>query len=136
MPRSFACLALTVLLFAAGCASQAEFLNNNQSNATQTAVARAQFEMNCQQVTPVIISREVVQPVLQGPWVNGIQRAEYTIGVTGCGRRSTFIVICPRVWRWLFCRRPWEISRLAIGGPRCTGLQRSDWSLCAQRATA
>ena len=32
MPRSLACLALTVLLFAAGCASQAEFLNNNQSN--------------------------------------------------------------------------------------------------------
>ena len=28
MPRSFAGLALIVMLFAAGCASQAEFLNN------------------------------------------------------------------------------------------------------------
>jgi hypothetical protein len=95
MSKSFTRLALIAVLFSAGCASQAEFLNTNQPSATQTAVARAQFEMNCQQVTPTIISREVVQPALQGPWVNGIQRAEYTIGVTGCGRRSTFVVICP-----------------------------------------
>jgi hypothetical protein len=61
----------------------------------QTAVSRAQFEMNCQQVTPTIISREVVQPALQGPWVNGIQRAEYTVGVAGCGKRHTYVVICP-----------------------------------------
>jgi hypothetical protein len=56
MPRSFTRLALIVVLFAAGCVSQADFLNNNQDNATQTAVSRAQFEMNCRQVTPVIIS--------------------------------------------------------------------------------
>jgi hypothetical protein len=95
MAKSFTVLALLALLCSAGCASQAEFLNSNQANATQTATARAQFEMNCQQVTPTIISREVVQPALQGPWVNGIQRAEYTIGVAGCGKRSTFVVICP-----------------------------------------
>ena len=43
-----------------GYVSQAEFLNNNQSNATQAAMSRAQFELNCHQVTPTIISREVV----------------------------------------------------------------------------
>jgi hypothetical protein len=96
MSKLFPRLALIAVLFSAGCASQAEFLNNYQPNATQTALARAQFEMNCQQVTPVIISREVVQPALQGPWVYGINRAEYTIGVTGCGRRTTFVVICPQ----------------------------------------
>ena len=106
MPRVFICSALIVMLFAAGCASQAEFLNNNQSNAMQTAVSRAQFEMNCQQVTPVIISREVVQPALQGPWVNGIQRAEYTIGVRGCGQRTTFVVICPEFGDGCFAAGP------------------------------
>ena len=95
MAKSFTVLALMAVLFAAGCASQAEFLNNNQTSATQTAVSRAQFEMNCQQVTPTIISREVVQPALQGPWVNGIQRAENTVGVAGCGKRHTYVVICP-----------------------------------------
>src|SRR4030095_15939551 len=106
MPRSFTRVALIVVLFVAGCVSQAEFLNNNQNTATQTAVSRAQFEMNCQQVTPVIISREVVQPALQGPWVNGIQRAEYTIGVSGCGRRTTFVVICPQYGDGCFAAGP------------------------------
>jgi hypothetical protein len=95
MAKSFTRVALIAVLFSAGCVSQAEFLNNNQFSATQTAVSRAQFEMNCQQVTPTIISREAVQPALQGPWVNGIQRAEYTVGVAGCGKRTTYVVICP-----------------------------------------
>jgi hypothetical protein len=106
MSKSVTVLALTAVLFAAGCVSQAEFLNNYQPSATQAAVARAQFEMNCPQVTPVIISREVVQPALQGPWVNGIQRAEYTIGVTGCGRRETFVVICPEYGDGCFAAGP------------------------------
>ena len=78
-----------------GCATQQQFLDQNQGMAIQTAVARGQFEMNCPQATGVIISREVVQPALQGPWVQGIQRAEYTIGVEGCGARKAFVVICP-----------------------------------------
>ena len=91
-----ACVLLAlVVIFSAGCATQQQFLDNNQNMAIQTVMGRAQFEMNCQELTSVIISREVIQPALQGPWVQGIQRAEYTIGVTGCGKRSTFVVICP-----------------------------------------
>jgi hypothetical protein len=104
-------LLLLVVVFSTGCVSQAEFLNNYQPNATQVAVARAQFEMNCQQVTPVIISREVVQPALQGPWVGGIQRAEYTIGVSGCGLRKTFVVICPEGGDGCFAAGPGPFHR-------------------------
>ena len=75
--------------------SQTQLLDNNQSLAFQTALRRGEFELNCSQATPVLISREVVQPALQGPYVNGIPRAEYTIGVTGCGKRATFVVVCP-----------------------------------------
>ncbi len=88
-------LALVGVLFAMGCATQSQLLNNNQNAAIQAALSRGQFEMNCPEATPVVISREVVQPALQGPWVGGIQRAEYTIGVTGCGKRMSFVVICP-----------------------------------------
>jgi hypothetical protein len=95
MLRRCTLLALIAVLAAAGCATQQQFLDSKQTMAIQTVLGRAQFEMNCQEVTPVIISREVVQPALQGPWVNGIQRAEYTVGVSGCGKRSTFVVICP-----------------------------------------
>jgi hypothetical protein len=85
-------IALAVM---AGCASQAKLLNDNQDPAVQTALGRARFEMNCPAATATVLSREVVQPAMQGPWINGIQRAEYTIGVSGCGLRKTYIVICP-----------------------------------------
>lgn len=88
-------VAIAVALAAAGCQTQQQLLDQSQGMAMQTAVSRGQFELNCPQATGVVISREVVQPVLQGPWVQGIQRAEYTIGVEGCGERKTFVVICP-----------------------------------------
>lgn len=86
---------IVAVIMTVGCATQSQLLNNKQGMALETVLGRAKFEMNCQEVTPVIISRELVQPALQGPWVGGIQRAEYTIGVTGCGKRATFVVICP-----------------------------------------
>jgi len=72
----------------------------------QTAVARGQFEMNCPSATGTLISQEVVQPALQGPWVAGIQRAEYTVGVAGCGQRTTFIVVCPKGGEGCFAAGP------------------------------
>jgi len=92
-----ACILFVLLaaLAMVGCVSQGQFLDSKQAMAMQTAVTRGQFEMNCPEAAPTLISREVVQPALQGPWVNGIQRAEYTIGVAGCGKRTTFVVICP-----------------------------------------
>ena len=82
-------------LVAAGCQSNAQFLDAHQAAAEQTAVKRGQFEMNCAAVTPTVLSREVVEPAIQGPRLYGVARAEYTIGVSGCGDRKTFVVLCP-----------------------------------------
>ena len=78
-----------------GCVSQSQFLDNNQDAALQTAVNRGRFDLNCPAATGLVLSREVTQPVLQGPVVGGIQRAEYTVGVTGCGQKATYVVVCP-----------------------------------------
>jgi len=51
-------LALVVVIFSAGCATQQQFLDSNQNMAIQTVMGRAQFEMNCQELTPVVISRK------------------------------------------------------------------------------
>ena len=69
-----ACLLFVLLavLAVAGCVSQGQFLDSKQAMAMQTAVSRGQFEMNCPEATPTVISREVIQPALQGPFVNGI----------------------------------------------------------------
>lgn len=72
----------------------------------QTGVSRGQFEMNCPQATGTIISREVIQPALEGPYVGGIQRAEFTIGVSGCEQRKTYVVICPEGGEGCFAAEP------------------------------
>jgi len=95
MKKSRLLLALIASSTLTGCVSQTQFLDNKQNMAIQTASNRAQFEMSCQDTSATIISREVIQPALQGPFVNGIQRAEYTIGITGCGKKMMFVVICP-----------------------------------------
>ena len=95
MKKSTAILLVIIGLVLTGCATQSQLLNDKQDMAMQTALSRGKFDLDCQQASPVLISREVVQPALQGPWVNGIPRAEYTIGVQGCDKRKTYIVICP-----------------------------------------
>jgi len=95
LKQSIILMALIAVIASTGCATPSQFLQSKQDMAIQTAVSRAQFEMNCPEATPTLLSKEVVQPVMQGPWVGGIQRAEFTIGVAGCGKRMTFIVICP-----------------------------------------
>jgi hypothetical protein len=111
MPRRIVLLLVVVMVAGVGCVSQAQFLDSKQGMAMQTAVTRGQFEMNCQAATGTVLSREVVQPVLQGPLLNGIQRAEYTVGVAGCGKRTTFVVICPDEGEGCFATGPGRFMR-------------------------
>ncbi len=90
------CTLLILVVLLAGCATQTDFLNSKQPMAMETAVNRARFEMNCPEATGTILSRNVIQPTYQGPWVGGIERAEFTIGVEGCGKRASLVVICPQ----------------------------------------
>jgi len=41
-----------------------------------------------------VLSSDNIQPVLNGPMMMGTERAQYTIGVTGCGSRSEMVVVC------------------------------------------
>jgi len=65
-----------------------------QPMALDYAVKRARFEMNCPTATASVLSSETVQPVLNGPLMMGTQRAQFTIGVQGCGQRQTMVAIC------------------------------------------
>ena len=98
-------------LVAAGCASQAQFLDGRQGMAMQTAVSRGQFEMNCPSATGVVLSREVIQPAIQAPALGGLQRAEFTIGVSGCGKQTTFVVVCPDEGDGCFAAGPGRFLR-------------------------
>jgi hypothetical protein len=102
---------LGVALVGGGCASQAQFLDSRQAMAMQTAVSRGQFEMNCPSASGTILSREVIQPAIQAPALGGLQRAEFTIGVSGCGRRTTFVVVCPEEGDGCFAAGPGRFLR-------------------------
>lgn len=84
-------LALSAIgLVLAGCATDQQLLSSDQTNAVQTAVRRGQFEMSCPNATGEVLSNALLQPTL---W-NGIERAEYTVGVHGCGQKVTYVVVC------------------------------------------
>ncbi len=83
------------VLTTAACASQSSFLQKKEPIAVQTALARGQFDLNCPTATPIVLSSDYIQPAMQGPWVNaGVTRAEYTIGIEGCNKRETYVVMC------------------------------------------
>ena len=102
---------LFMCIVASACVSQNQMLDEDQAMAMQTAVNRARFDMNCPSATGQIISREVVQPSLQGPFVSGIERAEFTVGVSGCDRRKSYIVVCPQGGNGCFATGPGPFHR-------------------------
>jgi hypothetical protein len=85
-------LGLSAVVWVAGCASGPPFIDQDQPEAMAVAQRRAAFELNCPAVSAQLLSRETLQPV---SFRFGIERAEYTIGVSGCGKRASYVVICP-----------------------------------------
>jgi hypothetical protein len=77
-------------LLAAACASGPPLIDRMQPVATAKAERRAQFELDCPAATGQVLNRQEIQPLLFG----GPMRAQYTIGVAGCGRRMTIVVLC------------------------------------------
>jgi hypothetical protein len=46
--------------------------------------------MNCPSATGTVPSSQTIEPIV---WA-GPERAQFTIGVSGCGQRQTIVVIC------------------------------------------
>jgi len=87
-------VATAAALVAAACASGPPFIETAQPMAVQTAQRRAQFEFNCKAVEAQILSQENVQSPLEYTRFAPPPRVEYTVGVSGCGQRLTYLVVC------------------------------------------
>jgi nitrous oxidase accessory protein NosD len=111
MKKTRMVLTMAALTALTGCVSQTQFLDSKQGMAIQTATGKAQFELNCQETQATVISREVIEPALQGRFMNGIQRAEFTIGVRGCDKKAMFVVICPDGGEGCFAAGPGGFHR-------------------------
>ena len=90
-------LAMSTLFIAAllgGCQSQQQAVDEMQADATQVAKQRGKFELNCPTATASVLSKEMIQSEIVNPRWAPPQRAEYTIGVAGCDKRATYLVVC------------------------------------------
>lgn len=86
--------AVAVSAIVYGCQSQQQMVNEMQADAVQVAKQRGRFELNCPSATASVLSNEMIQSEIVNPRWAPPQRAEYTIGVSGCNRRATYLVIC------------------------------------------
>ncbi|MDD2738377.1 MAG: hypothetical protein PHR94_05550 [Methylomonas lenta] len=92
------CLAVLVIpLILSGCATEAQFLAQNEPAALNTALSRGRFELNCPQASGTVLSKKVTY--INGLGVGmggggGYEWTEYTIGVRGCGKSAVFETMC------------------------------------------
>jgi hypothetical protein len=77
-----------------GCQSQQQMVDEMQADATQVAKQRGKFELNCPAATASVLSKEMIQSEITNPRWAPPQRAEYTVGVSGCNKRATYLVVC------------------------------------------
>jgi len=91
---------VALLLLGMGLGGCVSIMQQNQAAALATAQRRAEFELDCSQVSPSVISEKNVDGVR---W----QLAEYTIGVRGCGRQAIYLT---------YCRDPSDCNAIAQTG--------------------
>jgi hypothetical protein len=90
--KQFAYIAGSLCAVLLGCESQQQKVSDMQPKAVQTALERGAFELNCPSATAQVLSDEMIET---GGMRRYRERGEYTVGVQGCGKRATYIVVCP-----------------------------------------
>jgi hypothetical protein len=93
---SLGVVAIGAALF--GCQSQQQQVDQMQPDAQLVAQRRGAWEMQCPSATATVLNKEMMQTgssmgPLGGGW-QPPQRAEYTVGVQGCGKQTTYLVVC------------------------------------------
>ena len=61
--------------------------------ATDFALKRARFEMNCPEATATVLAKQTIVPPMAASRFGAVEHDEFTIGVAGCGKRETLVVL-------------------------------------------
>ncbi|GEA52265.1 hypothetical protein VIN01S_30690 [Vibrio inusitatus NBRC 102082] len=70
-----------------GCTTTAEFVLKNQPSAAQAAQNRGVFELSCNEVSTTLLNSKTIDLYER-------QVPEYQIGVSGCGKKEVYTVVC------------------------------------------
>jgi hypothetical protein len=95
MKRLLVATAIGSGLALAGCQTTDQTLDVQQASATSTVLKRAQFESTCPDASATVLSRNLVRPPQDDRRMGyAPDVAQYTVGVSGCGQRSVYTVLC------------------------------------------
>ncbi len=92
--KFFAMVVSVFSLALCACQSQQQMVDEMQPNAVQVAQKRGAFELDCPAATAEVLSKEMMQTAAPTMRYMPPERAEYTVGVSGCGKRATYLVVC------------------------------------------
>jgi hypothetical protein len=93
MSKQFAFIVGVICAVLWGCESQQQMVNDMKPKAVQTALQRGAFELNCPSATAQVLSDEMIETGATRRYAPP-ERGEYTVGVQGCGKRATYMVVC------------------------------------------
>jgi hypothetical protein len=84
-----------LLMLVSGCQSGPPFIDQMQATAVDMAQRQGAFELNCPSATAQVLTSQNLEPLVNTWRWSGPERAEYNVGVSGCGKRVSYIVVCP-----------------------------------------
>jgi hypothetical protein len=93
--RPIAALSGLAALLLVGCQSTEQWMASVRPKAIDAAEKRGRFELNCPAATAQVLSEQDVPPEIRAVRFQGPDRAVFTIGVSGCNKRATYVVVCP-----------------------------------------
>jgi len=86
-------LPIALVVAVCGCSS-IPLTTSKEPMATDFALKRARFEMNCPEATATVLSKQTIEPPMAAMRFGAVERAQFTIGAAGCGKRQTLVVVC------------------------------------------
>jgi hypothetical protein len=95
----FSLIVLATIL--SGCASQTSRVDEMQPYAIKTGQQRGASELECPAATAQVVTKKEVEAAQTTGWYEYPHRSEFTVDVTGCGKRKSYLVGCD--WRQKGC---------------------------------
>jgi hypothetical protein len=87
--------AVAVATVLSGCETTADRMAALKPKAVQAAETRGRFEMSCPAATGTVLAEQDVPPAINVGRFRGPDRLVFTVGMTGCDKRMTYVVVCP-----------------------------------------
>ena len=84
-----------LLLALAGCQSTQDWMKSMEPIALRAGENRGRFELDCPTAAASILNEQDVAPEIRAVRFSAPDRAVFTVGIQGCNKRATYVVVCP-----------------------------------------